>query len=104
MKLMTKEIAAALPRLGATDGQDDRPVIVKYFTPWSNWTWWVFEGERQPDGDVLMFALVDRFERELGYVSLRELESVRGPGGIGIERDMHLPPTTYRELKDRERV
>ena len=31
---------------------------------------------------------VDGFEKELGYFSLRELESARGPLGLPIERDL----------------
>ena len=35
---------------------------------------------------------------ELGYTLLSELESVRGPGGLKIERDLWFPPTTLAEV------
>ncbi len=38
----------------------------------------------------MFFGLVDGFERELGYFSLSELESVHGPYGVGIERDLYF--------------
>lgn len=42
MKLMTSELRKKLPPLGATDGTDGL-CLVKYFTPDSNWTWFVQE-------------------------------------------------------------
>jgi Protein of unknown function (DUF2958) len=38
------------------------------------WTWYVIEF----DGEDPFFGLVDWFERELGYFSLRELQRTRG--------------------------
>lgn len=93
MKLMTKEIAARLPKLRATSGRpaNEVQVVAKFFTPWTHWTWFVTEGEKQEDGDTLFFGYVVGQERELGYFSLSELESIRGPAGLKIERDIHFP-------------
>lgn len=88
MKLMTKEIEAKLPALYATDGTDEKAVIVKFFTPDSSWTWYVFEGNKLEDGDYEFFGLVDGHEAELGYFRLSDLTSVRGKMGLPIERDM----------------
>ena len=71
--------------------------VVKFFTPWSNWTWWASEW----DGNDLFFGLVSGHEVELGYFTLSELESVSGPYGLKIERDMHFEPTTLQELLDK---
>ncbi len=103
MKLLTKEITRSLPALYATDGKAkaDRKVLAKFFTPWTSWTWYVLEGEATEDGDFRFFGLVDGLERELGYFSLRELESVRGPFGLGIERDRHFTPLTLEALETR---
>lgn len=44
MQLLTREICKLMPRLYATDGMgDESQVIVKFFTPWSNWTWYAKE-------------------------------------------------------------
>ena len=51
-------------------------------------------------GDDLMFGLVIGHEIELGYVSLAELKSVKGPMGLPIERDLYYEPKTLRELKE----
>ena len=74
----------------------DALVQVKYFTPDSNWTWYASEF----DGEDILFGLVSGFEVELGYFSLSELESVRGPYGLPIERDLYFEPKTIRELRD----
>jgi hypothetical protein len=42
--------------------------------------------------------LVDGFERELGYFSLDELEQLRGPLGLPVERDLYWKPTLLSEL------
>lgn len=88
MKLLTKEIEKKLPALYSNEnrGPDETKVIVKFFTPWSNWTWYATEYDPV---NRMFFGLVDGFERELGYFSLDELESIKGPFGLKIERDIH---------------
>jgi hypothetical protein len=88
MKLLTKEILAKLPKLYANEKKkpEDVKVIVKFFHPMSSWTWLATEGEYNEDGDFIFFGLVKGHEDELGYFSLRELESVK-VRGLGIERD-----------------
>lgn len=87
MKLLTDEVRSALPALRSTEPLGmDAPIIVKFFTPTSNWTWYATEF----DGEDLFFGLVDGFEKEIGYFSLAELESVHGPYGVSIERDLYF--------------
>ena len=50
------------------------------------------EGEKQENGDWLFFAYVYGLEDEYGYVLLSELESVRGPLGLPVERDLFFVP------------
>jgi hypothetical protein len=91
MKLLTKEIIAKLEKtpLGSTDGQPIKDVIVKFFTPDSSWTWYAVEGEEQ-DGDWQFFGLVDGLEKEWGYFTLSELQSVHGKFNLPIERDRYF--------------
>ena len=72
---------------------------VKFFTPDANWTWYASEF----NGKDILFGLVIGLEIELGYFSLSELQSVRGPLGLPIERDLHFEPKTLRELRDQHR-
>ena len=95
MKLLTKEIVNRLNKspLYSTEKHNIVPVIVKFFTPDSNWTWFAVEGEEVKDefgvgtGDYEFFGLVEGFEKELGYFRLSELASIRGPFGLPVKRD-----------------
>ena len=53
------------------------------------------------DGDDIFFGLVVGFEIELGYFSLKELQEVRGPMGLPIERDLYYEPKSLRELMEK---
>ena len=98
MKLLTKEILNKFPKLGETDGKDpkDVKIIVKFFTPDSNWTWFLTEY----NGEDTFFGYVKEQFDELGYVSLSELQSVRGPMGLPVERDMYFGDHTLQEVMD----
>ena len=102
MKLMTKEIEAALPKLYAQENVADPVVVLKFFQPWGSWTWYAYEGQLEPDGDWMFFGLVKGLEEELGYFSLNELKSVKGPFGLGIERDLHFRPVPLSKIKSGE--
>ena len=96
MKLLTKEIEAKLPPLYSQDGKGDEALaLVKFFTPDSSWTWYATEYDPQ---ERVFFGLVDGLEKELGYFSLDELESIKGPLGLSIERDIYFEPTRIKEL------
>ena len=98
MKLLTAAILKKLPKLYSQEHVADPLVVVKFFTPDGNWTWYATEGGAV-DGDFLFFGLVDGFEKELGYFSLAELQQSRGPLGLPIERDMYFTPaplSTFR--------
>ena len=104
MKLLPKEIREQLPPLYAQDGKGGKAVVyVKYFTPSSSWTWLCTEGEPVLDEssrevDFRFFGLVFGHEREFGYFLLSELEEVRGPLGLPIERDLHFKPKALEEI------
>lgn len=91
MKLITKAIEKKLLNtpLYSTDGKMVKDVLVKFFNPCGSGTWYVFEAEKNGN-DWEFFGLVDLFEKELGYFTLSELESIRLPFGLSIERDMYF--------------
>ena len=94
MKLMTKEIESRLEERGL-DGQDgkcsDSKVIVKYFNPYGLGTWLITGGEKQNDGDWLLYGFVSLIYNEWGYILLSELQSLRLTNGMpAIERDRYL--------------
>ena len=95
MKLLTKELRAKLPPLYSTEKDEDPTAVAKFFTPASNWTWYATE----LDGEDRFFGLVDGFDKELGYFSLSELASSRGPLGLPIERDRWFSPKPLSECR-----
>lgn len=91
MILLTKELEKKFPKLGATEHKkpEEIPIIAKFFDPCGSWTWYSTEGQKEDD-DFIFFGFVRGFENELGNFSLNELQSVKGPLGLGIERDRHF--------------
>lgn len=92
MQLLTKAQRATLlanHRQQGLTGTVDHYPVVKLFTPDAGCTWLLTE--LAEDGDTA-FGLCDLglgFP-ELGYVSLAELESLRGAAGLPVERDRHF--------------
>lgn len=93
MKLMTSDLRKKFPVIGATEGVDPGSVRVmaKYFDPTGSATWYAVEF----DGKDQFFGWAELFPGcgEYGYFSLQELQSVRGPLGLGIERDLYFDKT-----------
>lgn len=91
MILITADLRERLLANGADATETNHVPVVKLFNPVGAATWLLTELDA--DGDTL-FGLCDLgfgFP-ELGSVSLAELESVEGPLGLGIERDLHFAP------------
>jgi hypothetical protein len=111
MNLLTSAIHEALlkntrARLHANalgHPEPDPAPVVRFFNPVGSGTWLATE----IDEDGILFGLADLGFGcpELGSFSLRELQSVRLPFGLGIERDMlfesAVPLSTYARLARR---
>jgi hypothetical protein len=95
-RLLPDEIAATIPALYATEHVDDPTVHVKFFTPDAQWTWFVTEFDPE---QRLCFGYVIGLDRELGYFSLDELEDLRGPLGLPIERDLYFTPCPLSQIQ-----
>lgn len=95
MDLITPEIRERL--LANIEAKDPMPVV-KFFTPDANATWLI--SEMDPENEDMLFGLCDLGlgSPELGWVSLSEIQSVRGRFGLPVERDLHWRPTMTLEL------
>ncbi len=108
MMMITKEIAKRLVAadrafLESDDGRTSDEIVVKFFNPVGAATWWIVTGtplnaSGEPDYDtdnpadwhLFGFAtLGDAMNAELGYVLLSQLEEIKLPFGMSIERDMY---------------
>jgi hypothetical protein len=87
--LMPDSLARNVPALYSTQNEEDPIARIKWFTPDSSWTWFVLEYD---PSERLCFGLVIGHERELGYFSLSEIEELRGPMGLKVERDLYFHP------------
>ena len=95
MQLLTDEIRNKIPKLGSQAENPDPIIQVKFFCPWNHWTWYAYEF----DGEDIFFGYVKGDFDELGTFSLSELESVRGPMGLTIERDIYFSPKLLSKCK-----
>lgn len=104
MELITEDIKVRL-LANWTDEHEDHEPVVKFFDPTGAATWLITE--ICPRDNDILYGLCDLGMGfpELGYVSLRELESVKGLAGLGIERDLHFearyPLSVYAEAARR---
>jgi hypothetical protein len=99
MKLITKSIENSLPPLYSQENKkpSDIKIKVKFFAPWTNSTWYAYEYDPIKK---LFFGLCDinNDGGELGYFSLEEIESIKGPYGLKIERDRYFKDYTLEDI------
>ena len=90
MKLLTKELERRFAEVGRQDDVKEPLVIAKFFNSAGAGTWYATEY----DADAkIFFGYVSIFgdhNDEWGSFSLDELQTVRGPFGLGIERDLYF--------------
>ncbi|MCX6831716.1 MAG: DUF2958 domain-containing protein [candidate division Zixibacteria bacterium] len=99
VQLLPREIADMLPPLYAMEStpESDHVIYVKFFDPRSQWTWYACEYDPK---ERLCFGYVVGYEKEWGYFSLDEFESLKMPDGITsrIERDLQFTPILFKNL------
>jgi len=98
MQLLTDELRKIIPPFYSSEDLEleEKMVYAKFFLADAQWSWFILEYD--PESNTF-FALVDGLDRELGYVSLDELEQVRGHMGLHVERDLYFTPVKYKDLK-----
>jgi hypothetical protein len=102
MELLSEEIRKSLPPLYSQESSSSPVAYAKFFTPDAGWTWFVTEGSEE-DRDWLLFGYVIGLEEEWGYFLLSEIEGIRGPLGLPVERDLWFQPGPIDEVSRRER-
>lgn len=95
-KFVTKKIEEAILRTpyASTNGVaiDDKKVIARYFNPMGAGTWYVIENDDWEHGRTVFGAVTLGYGLELGPFSLDELEAIKLPFGMHIERDSSVEP------------
>ena len=102
--LLTKALEKKLPAITATEREKDDQikVPVKFFCPYSNWTWYCTEYNPE---EGIFFGLVCGHEKELGYFSLEELQNAYRGALPLVERDCRWnAKATLAEVKKLEGI
>ena len=63
-------------------------MIAKLFDPYGSATWFLLEYDAKEK--IAFGFVVGMAADEYGYISLTEMESIKGQLGIGIERDLYF--------------
>ena len=96
MKLLTKELINKFNKIGKQENSDDPVIVAKFFHPFSNYTWYATEYDVE---NKMFFGMVHGHDKELGYFSFDELNSLK-VGGLPVERDLYF---TNKKLSDLEK-
>ena len=90
-KFINMEILETAERLWRQEGESAE-IIVKYFLPWTGWTWYITE----IDNDWIAYWYTIGNENEWWSVSLEELETLNAKWFV-VERDLFF---TEKQIKD----
>ena len=88
MKLITVELETRAQQVGRQENNPDPLVIAKFFNPVGAGTWYITE--YYPDENICFGYVKGLAVDEWGYVSVDELESIKLPYGMRIERDLYF--------------
>lgn len=98
MKLLNTKLLKKFAKIGCQEDNPDPLIIAKFFNPTGAGTWYATEFNPK---DKMFFGYVSIFgdeNDEWGYFSLTELESLKGPYGLGIERDLYFSPKKASQI------
>lgn len=93
---MPAAVKSKIPKLYSQENNPDPTVWLKFFSPYSNATWYITEF----DGRDRMFGWADlgMGGGELGYISLSELEEANRNGLPLVERDLSFRPVPLSKV------
>jgi hypothetical protein len=89
MKLMTAELEKRFAEVGSQVDVKDPVILAKFFNPVGSGTWYAIEYDPAMKSFFGYVSIFGDWNDEWGSFSLSELESYRGPLGLGIERDLY---------------
>ena len=90
--LLDKHINQMVKNFQEQDGSKSFKAVVKLFNPAGIGTWYL--SELNPDTNIA-FGLSCLHEKELGDVSLNEMQELKLPLGLSIEKDRYFEMNKY---------
>lgn len=97
MELITKELKARFAEIGDQSELDNPIVVAKFFDPTGSATWYATEYDEERN--VCFGYVAGLAFDEFGSFSIDELESLKRPFGLTIERDLYFKEKTFSELE-----
>lgn len=98
MQLLTNTLIKRFAEMGDQEDNNDPIVIAKFFNPCGAGTW--LATEYNPE-ERIFFGYVSIFGDhcdEWGYFSLKELEDLKLPFSLSVERDLYFKETPVSKL------
>ena len=95
MKLLTNKIVEQATKQYDKGSDMEQMVVAKYFNPVGSWTWYLMN---MADNGDYCWGIVNGHALEMGSFSIKELEDLQLPFGLGIERDLYFEPVKASEL------
>lgn len=95
-EFLPADIAAKIPALYSTDGDEDKTIYAKYFgiLGLDGWRWYVLEWDGM-EGEAFCFVTSPLCPQgEYGYTDLIELSELERGGVTLVERDLYFQGTT----------
>ena len=96
MKLLTEKIKKkAKEQYQYGSDIDKQDVVAKFFNPMGAGTWYLLNMDKDED---YAWGIVDWMGLEMGSFSMKELQSIKLPLGLTIERDLYFPEIPASDL------
>ena len=96
MKLLTKELKKRFKKVGDQSNESNPIVIAKLFNPCGGGTWYLTEYD--PKTRIAFGYVTGLAENEWGSISIQEMEELKLPFGLGIERDLYFKEQRFKDL------
>ncbi len=102
MKLITKELIERFQEVGDQSELENPLFIAKFFNPCGSETW--YASEYDSTQNICFGYVTGMFMDEWGSFSIDELEGIKLPFGMRIERDIYFDEMPFWKLikKDRQ--
>ena len=97
MMLITKELEKRFKEVGDQSNESNPIVIAKLFNPCGGGTWYLTEYD--PETRIAFGYVTGLYEDEWGSISIDEVESVKLPFGLKIERDLYFKEQQFKDLQ-----
>lgn len=94
--LISKELKVKFAKMGDQSEVSDPIVLAKFFNPCGSQTWYAISYDA--DTNICFGYVTGMFEDEYGTFSIDELESLKLPFGLRIERDIYFIPCRISDI------